>query len=106
MIATEVRVARDRKSLTVKWSDGTSSAFGAALLRRHGQSGDAVRARIDGHETPPGRDIAIVRVKAIGAYAINIVFSDGYHRGIYPWTYLAQLEAESAPGPAAMARIA
>jgi DUF971 family protein len=38
---------------------------------------------------PPG--IRIVRVSPIGHYAINIAFSDGHDRGVYPWSLLADL---------------
>ena len=91
--ATELRVARDRKSLTVTWADGSRSTLGADLLRRSGQSADALRARIDGREAPCLPDISIETVEPVGAYAVNIAFSDGYRRGIYPWAYLARLGA-------------
>jgi prepilin-type processing-associated H-X9-DG protein len=30
-------------------------------------------------------------VREVGSYGVNIAFSDGHDRGIYPWSYLAQL---------------
>ena len=48
----------------------------------------------------PENDIAIDEVRAVGVYAINIVFSDGHARGIYPWGYLKSLsEFENEPAP-------
>jgi DUF971 family protein len=35
--------------------------------------------------------VAIAEVRPVGGYAINIAFSDGHDRGIYPWSFLAQL---------------
>jgi prepilin-type processing-associated H-X9-DG protein len=33
----------------------------------------------------------IAEIGAIGDYAINVVFTDGHARGIFPWTYLREL---------------
>lgn len=41
------------------------------------------------------QDLAIVEIRPVGAYAIQLVFSDGHDRGIYPWRYLRELVAES-----------
>jgi DUF971 family protein len=35
--------------------------------------------------------VAIAEVRPVGGYAINIAFSDGHDRGIYPWRFLARL---------------
>ncbi len=34
-------------------------------------------------------DLTIVRVTPVGHYAVNIAFSDGHDRGVYPWHLLA-----------------
>jgi prepilin-type processing-associated H-X9-DG protein len=36
----------------------------------------------------------IEHVSPMGCYGINIGFSDGHARGIYPWAYLSQLLKE------------
>lgn len=91
MSASEIRVAPDKKSLTIVWSDGQSASYDAQTLRRAGRSADAVRARLEGAPEVPDENVSIVEVNPVGSYAINIVFSDGYHRGIYPWAYLSEL---------------
>jgi prepilin-type processing-associated H-X9-DG protein len=53
------------------------------------------RARIDGSFPASFDGVAIERLTPIGDYAINIAFSDGHARGIYPWPYL-QLLARGA----------
>ncbi|WP_130911983.1 gamma-butyrobetaine hydroxylase-like domain-containing protein, partial [Pseudomonas sp. Sample_9] len=30
-------------------------------------------------------------------YGVQLVFSDGHQRGIYPWAYLAQLDSSHLP---------
>jgi prepilin-type processing-associated H-X9-DG protein len=53
-----------------------------------------VRARLDGLFPQSFDSIAIVHVSAMGHYGVNIGFSDGHARGIYPWAYLSQLLKE------------
>src|SRR5258708_1096562 len=55
--------------------------------------GNCIRARIDGVFPERFGGIAIVQVSPIGGYAINLAFSDGHARGIYPWAYLLDLKA-------------
>jgi prepilin-type processing-associated H-X9-DG protein len=33
----------------------------------------------------------ITTIEPIGGYAVNIAFSDGHARGIYPWVLLKEL---------------
>jgi len=48
-------------------------------------------ARATGREIVAAPDLTIAAVEPIGAYAINIAFSDGHARGIYPWQLLRDL---------------
>ena len=105
LTASEIRVARDRRALTVVWADGRATTYGASELRRSARSADAVRAELDradavavgdvvenaAHLEQMNADVSIQSVALLGNYAINIEFSDGHRRGIYPWAYLAQL---------------
>lgn len=100
MQPSEIRVVDKGKMIRVSWPDGTTHNLSAAHLRRHSRSAGAERARIDDDVVHTGPDLAIVGVEPIGRYAINISFSDGHDRGIYPWDYLQTL-AESAMSPAA-----
>jgi prepilin-type processing-associated H-X9-DG protein len=42
----------------------------------------------------PEADLRIVSIASIGLYAINIAFSDGHARGIYPWPLLREFAAK------------
>jgi DUF971 family protein len=53
-----------------------------------------VRARVDGWAVRAGPDLTIVDVRPVGHYAVNLVFSDGHDRGIYPWVYLREIAGE------------
>ncbi|MGF1622186.1 MAG: gamma-butyrobetaine hydroxylase-like domain-containing protein [Rhodomicrobiaceae bacterium] len=78
--------------LRIVWPDERPSEIGATILRRECRSAGALRAQIDDRAQYP-EDIRITAVEPVGIYAVNIAFSDGEHRGIYPFTFLAELAA-------------
>lgn len=47
-------------------------------------------------EPEPAENLKIVRVEPIGRYGVNIAFSDGHDRGIYPWVFLENLASRPA----------
>lgn len=73
------------------WEDGSASCLPAATLRAHSRSAETVRAGIDGLAPALPDDLAITAVEPVGAYAVNLAFSDGHDRGIFPWPYLRAL---------------
>ena len=83
-------VATDLASLSFHTAGGPSLVLTAEKLRSSCKCAHCLRARIDERfpETFPG--IAIVGVNDLG-YGLNIAFSDGHDRGIYPKAYLAGL---------------
>jgi DUF971 family protein len=87
--AAEIEVAEDGRSLVVA-TDGRRRALSAARLWAECPSAAGRVRRARGRtEAPPGLTITSVRV--VGLYGVNIAFSDGHDRGIYPWGYLAAL---------------
>ncbi len=85
------------KSLRVALSDGELRRFTAAALRNACRCAHCLRARIDGRFSDAAADITITGCWPIGHYAINVGFSDGHARGIYPWSYLLQLAPAAEP---------
>lgn len=89
---TELRVSKDRRSLTVTFNDGQSFVLPAERLRVLSPS-----AEVQGHGpgqkvTVPGkRDVAILTVQPTGNYAVRIGFDDMHDTGIFTWTYLHAL---------------
>jgi DUF971 family protein len=81
----------DRSRLRLEWSNGERAEVLAENLRGACRCAWCTRARIDGNLGAPLAAIAIDRLMPIGDYAINIAFSDGHNRGIYPWPYLRLL---------------
>jgi DUF971 family protein len=91
MHVVDVEVAEDGQALFVVGSDGRRYALDAALLWVECPSARGrVRREQGKHRTPPA-GLVIKNVRGIGSYGVNVAFSDGHDRGIYPWSYLAAL---------------
>jgi prepilin-type processing-associated H-X9-DG protein len=87
---TVVLVA-DRRSLRLTWPSGEDAEIAAERLRAACRCAWCTRARIDGTFPADFDAVAVDRLALIGGYALNIAFSDGHARGIYPWPYLRAL---------------
>lgn len=89
---TELKVSKDRRQLSVSFSDGVTAALPAEMLRVLSPS-----AEVQGHGpgqkvTVPGkREVAIKAVVPTGNYAVRIAFDDGHDSGIFTWSYLREL---------------
>lgn len=94
MKPTELRVKDAGKALEILWADGVSQTLSAASLRNEGRSAGDVRSRVDGRAVDAADDIAMTGIDPVGHYAINIKFSDGNDRGIYPWSLLRDMSAQ------------
>lgn len=87
--------------LTLRWTDGRRQRLGHAQLRRACACAECRRFRRDGHavQTPP--DVTLIDIQTMG-YGIQLIFSDGHARGIYPWSYLEQIAEASGTGDAGL----
>ena len=89
---TELRLAKDKRSLQVTFDDGTTFDLPAEYLRVTSPS-----AEVQGHspaerKTVPGkRNVEIVGVQPVGNYAVRLVFDDLHSTGIFSWDYLLEL---------------
>lgn len=92
---TELRVSKDKRTLTVQFDDGSRFALPAEALRVLSPS-----AEVQGH-TPSQRvtvsgkrNVQIVGVEPVGNYAVMITFDDMHNTGIFTWVYLWELGTE------------
>jgi DUF971 family protein len=89
---TEIKLSKDRKSLTVAFDDGQTFVFSAEYLRVSSPS-----AEVQGHsdherQTVPGKkDVAILEVHPVGNYAVRLLFDDLHSTGIYSWDYFLEI---------------
>jgi DUF971 family protein len=89
---TELRLAKDRKALTVSFDNGERFSLDAEYLRVHSPSAEVQGHSPDERKTVPGkRDVAILEVRPVGNYAVRLVFDDLHSTGIFSWDYLSEL---------------
>lgn len=79
--------------LRIRWNSSRVSDVAAAMLWDNCPSAQAKRRRLDGRAGAAPSGLTIQRIEPIGRYGLNIAFSDGNDRGIYPWSMLAALAA-------------
>ena len=81
----------DCSHLNVEWKDGATSELPAALLRREARDAYSTRARLDHGEIVVAEDLTITHLAQVGPAGVNVHFSDGHDRAIYPFVYLREL---------------
>jgi DUF971 family protein len=96
MVPQVLKLLENRRVLAITWDDGETIRLSAELLRRNSRAASALRAEIDDDRPLPDAEIHLTDIQLIGAYAVQLSFSDGHDRGIYPWRYLRELAAEAA----------
>jgi DUF971 family protein len=89
---TELRLRKDRKTLTVVFDDGETFDLPAEYLRVCSPS-----AEVQGHSPSERRtvggkqNVEILEVHPVGNYAVRLVFDDMHSTGIFSWDYLFEL---------------
>src|ERR1700720_4212564 len=89
---TELRLRKDRKTLTVAFDDGETFDLPAEYLRVCSPS-----AEVQGHSPSERRtvggkqNVEILEVQPVGNYAVRLVFDDMHSTGIYSWDYFLDL---------------
>ena len=84
-------LTKDAQALKIGSNDGSSVNLSAIALRRAARDAQSRRARIDSNTTQIPANLAITRLIQMGSTGINIHFSDGHTKAIYPYSYLAEL---------------
>ncbi len=92
---TEIRLSKDRRTLTVAFADGRSFPFPAEFLRVVSPSAEVQGHSPEQRQTVPGkRDVLVVAIEPVGNYAVRLTFDDMHNTGIYSWTYFDELGRE------------
>lgn len=93
---TQVTADREKRLLTIQWSDGRECAYSFAGLRAvcpcvlcqggHDHMGrPADRLLL---EKSRNDELNLVAANSVGSYAVQFVWTDGHDSGIYTWDYL------------------
>jgi DUF971 family protein len=89
---SELRLHKDRKTLTVRFDGGEAYNLSAEYLRVRSPSAEVQGHSPEERKTVPGkRDVGIVEVLPVGNYAVRLVFDDLHSTGIYGWEFLRDL---------------
>ena len=93
----EIRLSKDRRTLSVTFDNAESHALPAEYLRVFSPS-----AEVQGHSpeqrvTVGGKAaVEILKVEPVGNYAVRLNFDDLHNTGIFTWSYLRKLGEEHA----------
>ncbi len=94
---SELRLHKDRRTLTVSFEGGERYDLPAEYLRVKSPSAEVQGHSAEERKTVPGkRAVEILEVLPIGNYAVRLVFDDMHDTGIFGWTYLRELGRNQA----------
>jgi DUF971 family protein len=89
---TELRLAKNRRTLAVAFDNGERFELDAEYLRVRSPSAEVQGHSPDERKTVAGKkNVAILEVKPVGNYAVRLVFDDLHSTGIFSWGYLLEL---------------
>ena len=94
---TEIRLQKDRGTLSVAFDHGETFALPAEYLRVKSPSAEVQGHAPEERKTVGGkRNVQILEVLPVGNYAVRLVFDDMHSTGIYSWEYFRELGREHA----------
>lgn len=83
---------RDEGVLEVVWPDGAVGRLRHGLLRQRCRCAQCEQQRRRGAgPQPPDPALRVAGIEPVGDHGLNLRFSDGHGRGIYPWALLREL---------------
>lgn len=82
------------KELMIRWADNDVQVFTHQGLRGACPCAKCRAARIQGLLSLVNEDVELVAINPMG-YGVQLVFSDGHDRGIFPWSYFRDLGKSS-----------
>jgi DUF971 family protein len=94
-------IVNEGGEMRIRWPDGLLRRFSNAFLRAHCECAQCKSLR-GGHgneQDPVPADLRVTEIHPVGTYAVQLVFSDGHRRGIFPWAYLRGLYESEAASP-------
>jgi DUF971 family protein len=94
---TELRLHKDRKTLSVSFDNAEHYDLSAEYLRVKSPSAEVQGHSAEERKTVPGKiNVTVLEVIPVGNYAVRLVFDDMHSTGIYGWDYLRELGANRA----------
>lgn len=91
-------IALDTRMMTLHWPDGRVQTIAHDVLRDACPCSTCRRLRGAARELPGSPNahaaVSITDIRPMG-YGVQLVFSDGHDRGIFPWPYLAAISSDT-----------
>lgn len=84
-----------RGKLDLSWADGRLRSWSHSALRAACQCAECRARRRAGLVVQADEQVRIVAIEPAGAYGLNLGFSDGHRRGIYPFAMLVNASGYS-----------
>ena len=94
-------IALDAHGLTIEWEDARFR-LAASHLRSQCRCAACRQSALQGAPVVPVPDLQLTNASPAGSYGVQLHFSDGHDRGIYPWSYLRELAAARPGGNASI----
>ncbi len=92
----KIRNARQQQQLIISWQGGEECSFSYHELRAACRCATCRAQRVKGLIGLIDADLHIEKVVNLGQ-GLQLVFSDGHERGIYPWQYLYEMGIQPLP---------
>lgn len=99
--ATRVSASRNEAVLRIEWEDGHKSEYPFGTLRAACPCADCRASHDQAHGAEKeetleltfhdGNTTILEEIERVGNYAVQLVWGDGHHAGIYTWDYLYNL---------------
>jgi DUF971 family protein len=89
-----MEIRSEGSTLVLVWPDGVRQSVPLNVLRAACPCGYCRAARL--REVPEAlpEDLILIGIAPMG-YGVQLVFSDGHDRGIYPWSWLENFQVET-----------
>jgi DUF971 family protein len=90
-----IRLDNTAAILVLEWQNGSTDALPFRALREHCMCALCRSSRDRGEPPLASESIAVVNIVPYGANAVQLTFSDGHSRGIFPFAYLRALARDA-----------
>lgn len=86
-----VHLNRRTREVEIRWPDGRTDRLSCLALRAACACSSCLHAKRSGRLALYDAEITVVEAKPFGVSGLQLFFSDGHSRGVFPWAYLREL---------------
>ena len=90
----EMRNDLDERELELAWSDGSAARLPHRMLRARCPCAECRQRRRGENPVQTDRGVVLIAIEPYGPNAVQLKFSDGHARGLFPFEYLRELALE------------